>query len=509
MINVSGDLHGVKQKLRIIVKSKMVSTKEKVELATAISEIIPLDAETCNQMVDYALTLSSEAEITQHFLDMLGESDASSAFLQRFFEIKRHTNNKKQVRQEPPVSNIPQKSKGALNPWKAEKPAEKEVRSASPAVKSSSHLTSDLVKDKQKDQPKDNRKTRKKQLDNLKDLESLLNSLEVSNPEDRDTRTACFCNATRHPLFEIAPNCMNCGKIICAREGLQPCSFCGHELLSAKDRSEIKEILLKEKLELDSKAPATKERKPEGKSHKANKIVITMNAGENLWKAQDEALKKAEAEKKLKQEQLAEENRQRELEESQHKELQYYEQVKDVDKDLVAAQERLNTLLLFQDNGAERTKIIDNAADYELSSSNSGNMWLSATERALKLKKQQRQLRKYEESENSRTGKGGRTVEMVIKDGKVTMVEKYSTKSEDVESNDIKDLENQIHESKKKHEDLLAKNIWDYEADQNKWEKPVYQNMSSTNNDFNIPELKKRVQLDTSADPNELVVKLY
>lgn len=497
----------------------MVSTKEKVELATAISEILPLDAETCSQMIDYALSLSSEGEITQHFLDMLGESDSTSSFLKRFFEVKNHSNDKKQVKDEG-ILNVTKKTTSNQNPWTSGKLEQmKTHKKASPSVKpSSSHLTSDLVKDKQNEPVKDNRKSRKKQLDNLKDLESLLNSLEVSKLDDlNETRKACFCNATRHPLFEIAPNCMNCGKIICAREGLQPCSFCGQELLSVKDRNEIKEILLKEKMELDSTSPlvkVNKERSQEAsvssKSNKANKIVISMNAGENLWKAQDEALKRAEAEKKLKQEKLAKEMKQKELEERQDEELKYYEQVKDVDKDLVAAQERLNTLLLFQENGAERTKIIDNAADYELSSSNSGNMWLSATERALKLKKQQRQLRKYEESENARTGKGERTVEMVIKDGKVVMVEKYSTKNEDGESKDIKELEDQIHNSKKKQDDSLSKNVWDYEADQNRWEKPVYlSGNSSTNNTYETPELKKRVQIDTDVDPNELVIKLY
>src|SRR4051812_26047882 len=38
--------------------------------------------------------------------------------------------------------------------------------------------------------------------------------------------------ATRHALLAAAPNCLNCGKIICVKEGLAPCTFCRNPLLS-------------------------------------------------------------------------------------------------------------------------------------------------------------------------------------------------------------------------------------------------------------------------------------
>ncbi|EGV61748.1 hypothetical protein PSN45_000434 [Yamadazyma tenuis] len=493
----------------------MISAKQKLELAGAIAEIIPLDPESCSQMVEYGLTLPNDSAIQDHFLNILGESDTTSAFLMKFIDVKNSLKHKPKVTPSPSSVIEPQPKRDSKNAWSTTKSRE---TSSSPApIKPSKRVpitTSELIKEKQEETPKENRKSRKKKLESLQDLEAVLNSLEVK--KDDDSRTVCFCNATRHPLFEIAPNCLNCGKIICAREGLQPCSFCGYELLSVKDRVEIKEVLLKEKQELDGK-PVRPERyqgspKPQTKP---KKIVVSLKAGENLWKAQDAALKQAEAERKIQHERLEEEIASRETQSQQEKEISYYNNISGVDPDLVAAQQRLNTLLDFQDNGEERTKIIDNAADYEISTSNSGNMWLSAAERAIRLKKQQRQFRKYEENEQKRLGKGQKTVEMVIKDGKVTMVEKYSMRDDDddeANTHEITKLEDDLKQSKRKDEDIATQNVWDYEADNNKWEKPVYvagkAEVKVESQDFSDP-LKKRVQFGSGGDSSELVASMY
>lgn len=478
-----------------------MSTKQRLQLAQSLAEIIPLDPETCNQMIDYGMTLKSELEIFEHFSNMLGESDATTEFLMKFMSIK----NDKRAKPSIPEPVTPQVEKKI--PKKAwTKPVEEPPKDTQKVKtkKPTSTITSDLLKSKEKEDKKDTKRSRRRNLDNLKDLEQLLNSLEVSN--SKDSYKACYCNATRHPLFDIAPNCLNCGKIICAKEGLQPCSFCGHDLISQSEKQEIRKILLQEKQDLELKSPT--ETPPPETKHKAKKIVISMNAGENLWKAQDKALKAAEAEKKLQHDKEKEEREKREIQSQQEKELQYYSDISDKNPDLVAAQERLNTLLEFQENGTERTKIIDNAADYELTS-NTGNMWLSATERALRLKKQQKQLRKYEENEIKRTGKGKRTVEMVIKDGKVTMVEKYGEDNDQEEDDqDIKELENQLKDTKRIHEQLLAQNVWDYEADEHKWEKPVYAPKETTKQVEDLPVLKPRVQFD-KFDETELVVNSY
>lgn len=501
----------------------MVSAKQKLELANCIAEIIPLDPETCNQMIDYALTLKGEAEIRSHFLNLLGESDATDEFLIKFMDIKNTSKSKSNKGQS--ISNFaepPEPKKDVKNPWSKangkeySKSPTPTVKNPEPSRKSKAPKnTSDLITSKQKEVPKDNKKSRKKNLESLKDLESVLNSLEVS--KSKDSRTVCYCNATRHPLFDIAPNCLNCGKIICSKEGLQPCSFCGHELLSEKERREIEQVLLLEKLELENGSKALRQEIKEDspKPQKSKKIVVSMNAGENLWQAQERALKQAEEEKKLHHEQLEQERKQQEIHNQQKTELDYYERIGESDKDLIEAQERLDRLLEFQETGEERTKIIDNAADYELTSSTTGNMWLSATERALRLKKQQKQLRKHEEAEQKRIGKGKRNVEMVIKDGKVHMVETFSSPQEDLENDkEIQELEGEIKSKKQMSEKQLSQNYWDFDSDKDKWERPVYISNRNYNNSQSQAEifdreLQKRVQLTNGDDQTELIANMY
>ena len=65
------------------------------------------------------------------------------------------------------------------------------------------------------------------------------------------------------------------------------------------------------------------------------------------------------------------------------------------DRDLAAAQQHRDKLLTFQTQNAQRTHIIDEAADYETPSSGQ-SMWSSPVERAAQLKRQQKVLREQE-----------------------------------------------------------------------------------------------------------------
>ena len=62
---------------------------------------------------------------------------------------------------------------------------------------------------------------------------------------------------------------------------------------------------------------------------------------------------------------------------------------------LSAAQQHRDKLLSFQESSARRTRIIDEAADFETPSSGL-SMWASPQERALQLKRQQKVLREQE-----------------------------------------------------------------------------------------------------------------
>lgn len=463
----------------------------------AISKIIPLEEESITEMVNYTLTLP-EYEAETHLLDLLGHSEESYRLITTFLRLKKQDDNaaakaaeneerKKAASEEKKKAIASSTSSNNLTtPWSKSPPPQTNSSKSRLLGNKGSTTISELadLKPSNKLSGQQAKKTKKKNLDSLKDIEAALNELEVENAmkhanmEDSQTvKRVCNCMATKHPLFEVAPNCLNCGKIICSKEGLQPCSSCGNELLSARERSDIIKILQSEKDLLEHKQSNVQNKQVQAQPSKLKptKIKYAMTPGGNLWKEQEQALKKMEEEaKRLREQKEKEEKEQRELEE-QMQELEHYEKTKNVNPDLLKAQERLETLLDFQATGAERTRIIDNASDFEMPSVSSGSIWLSPVERALQLKKQQKQLRKIELQEKARTGRTKKVVEMVIKDGKVKMVEKLVASEEPPEEQaEIEELLEIIKQEKLDLELALARNTWDYEKDQNKWEKPTY-----------------------------------
>ncbi|KAK6600523.1 C2HC5 finger protein [Botrytis cinerea] len=69
----------------------------------------------------------------------------------------------------------------------------------------------------------------------LSDLDAAIRTLEISTnsslASSDPAKRRCNCIATRHPLLAAAPNCLACGKVICVKEGLGPCTFCGADIL--------------------------------------------------------------------------------------------------------------------------------------------------------------------------------------------------------------------------------------------------------------------------------------
>lgn len=490
-------------------------TKLKSYSTNAIAEIFPLDRTSIGELVDYALSLRSDHEIQIHFLELFGESDASLAFVTKFLRLKLEAELSEKAKSEASHAEIKhhQAPLTSNTAWAQETGSKKQQAQKGRLNKSTSTTTSELLDIKPSNlvSSQQQKKNKRKNVDNLKDIDAILMNLELAKSND-NSRRVCNCMATRHPLFELAPNCLNCGKIICVKEGLQPCSSCGKELLNYKDKMEIIHILKQEKDQVVEKQDNPQNRKIQEKktvlSKSKGKISYSLTAGENLWEAQDKALKQADKEaKKLTELRLQKEREEEELR-KQEQELDFYKLSQTVNVDLVNAQERLDMLLNFQDTGAERTKIIDNAADFESPSASSGNLWLSPVERALQLKKQQRQSRKHEETKKERSGRGKKVLEMIIRDGKVTMVEKVGpVDTPDEQDSEIEELESQIKEGKSTNEAEMSRNVWDFEKDKNKWEKPVY----TATQELQIDEsfvVKNRVQFSFDPDQNELLVEM-
>ena len=207
----------------------------------------------------------------------------------------------------------------------------------------------------------------------LTELDAAIRSLEISTNSsllDNEKRK-CNCVGARHPLLAAAPNCLNCGKVICVKEGLGPCTFCGTPLLSAVEIQgmirELREERGREKMALDASAHRRTEvsKKP---------LPFTTPRG-------GEATLMSPAEAK--------------------------------------AKEHRDKLLGFQAQNAKRTTVRDEAADFETPVTTGANMWASPAERAKQLKKQQKVLAEQEWNAMPEYEKRRQVVSIDLVNGKV------------------------------------------------------------------------------------------
>lgn len=244
----------------------------------------------------------------------------------------------------------------------------------------------------------------------ISDLTAAIAALEVStNPTLSNEDRKCTCYATIHPLFDPAPNCLNCGKIICSLEGLQPCTFCGTPLLSNEEvQSMIREL----------RAERGQEKM------RAHNEGVQRSGGPGPGPGLGSS------------------------------------------SQLDAAKAHRDRLLNFQAQNARRTRVVDEAADFETPNLSS-TLWMSPAQRALALKKQQRVLREMEEKARPEWEKKKTIMSLDIKGGRVTKVyhaaptgltpsgeEEEDTKSEE----DLAHAEGQQHTGREafSHNPLLA-----------------------------------------------------
>ncbi|KAF2017389.1 C2HC5 finger protein [Aaosphaeria arxii CBS 175.79] len=193
----------------------------------------------------------------------------------------------------------------------------------------------------------------------LSDLESAIRALEIqTNPSLSSTRDnakrKCNCMASRHPLLDAAPNCMNCGKIICVKEGIGPCTFCGTPLLSSSEIQSMVRVLReergKEKMAMNnaSQKRAEVSMAPRPFSTPNESTPVSSNPASD-----------SESEK------------------------------------LARAKQHRDKLLAFQAQNARRTQVHDEAADFETTTAGL-SMWATPQDRAMQLKRQQKALRQQE-----------------------------------------------------------------------------------------------------------------
>lgn len=184
----------------------------------------------------------------------------------------------------------------------------------------------------------------------LDDLESALRTLEMStNPTLQSERRKCSCMGLKHEVLVAAPNCLSCGKIICIKEGLGPCTFCNTPLISADEVQSMVRTLRDERGKEKMAVNAAQNRRPEVSKTPKPFSTPALPSGSG-----------------------------------------------DESEGLAKAMAHRDRLLGFQANNAQRTKIIDQAADFDTPTSTGLNPWATPQERALQLKKQQKVMRTME-----------------------------------------------------------------------------------------------------------------
>ncbi|GJJ73765.1 activating signal cointegrator 1 [Entomortierella parvispora] len=108
----------------------------------------------------------------------------------------------------------------------------------------------------------------------LSELEKAIRAIDLATESANAAkeRKPCYCLATKHKLNVFAPNCLNCGKIICALEGPGPCTYCGKPVVSVDQQQAMVLELKREKAALaKQQAMATATRK--------NKAAVVSTAG--------------------------------------------------------------------------------------------------------------------------------------------------------------------------------------------------------------------------------------
>ena len=221
----------------------------------------------------------------------------------------------------------------------------------------------------------------------LSDLDSAIRSLEITtnpslsdaSPEDL-ARRRCNCMATRHPLLTMAPNCTKCGKIICVKEGLGPCTFCSTPLLNANEIQSVLRVLKDER---------GKERQT---THNASHKRAEVSAKPRAFTGRDflSSASSSRGPSPLAST-TASATASANVSEAEHE----TEDDDEMDEGLRKAKAHRDRLLTFQTNNAKRTRIHDEAADYDVPVAGT-NMWASPAERAMQLKKQQKIMREME-----------------------------------------------------------------------------------------------------------------
>lgn len=416
-----------------------------------IGRLLPLDDESLKEVIDYSASLSKEAG-AGHLQDILGDSPQALDFISSFNSRRKDVDPPKaalpdssvprsgrqvqkkskpplhstgQVRrpegygnvtggyhkhkgdedyasstskkgppanalsnalslsQQPEALQLPRKTHNAQHQSLSSLPSSRDAspRPSKLPPSAAGNLISDMPNVKAKQAKKSHGsgsstphyKTTTTTTSSINDLTTAIAALELStNPSLSTERRKCPCNASIHPLFTTAPNCLNCGKIICALEGLQPCSFCDSPILTKDQISSMIRTLKEERGQERMVAHNT------GAAISGRGTPMLGGTTPESGNSGDEGTSAASR-----------------------------------------ARAHRDKLLGFQRDNAQRTRVHDEAADYDVTLTPGVTQWMTPVQRAAALKKQQQYIREMEEAAKPEYEKRQTIMSMSIKNGKL------------------------------------------------------------------------------------------
>lgn len=382
-----------------------------------LSRLLPLDEDSLKQIIRYSENLSPTAA-AQHLKELIGDSSQALEFIASFNSRRRSsTANKGQDSDRHALSEVPKSRARKDNaphklPPSASGPLISDVPHSRPSSSSSSHMASKS----QSSLSSSNKSKVKVNIPGgtpmhgkstlLDDLDSAIRSLEIqTNPtlangkrgtvtkqqqEDKDKpQRRCDCMATRHPLLTAAPNCLNCGKIICVSEGLGPCTFCDQPLLSSSDLHSMLRVLREERGRERTNVHNAAHKRVDRVASSSTAAQKHLVGARSSYPTPLSSAPSSDAEHGFDDDNGGGDGDK--IDGNANANANSNEN----NVKLTAARHHRDKLLAFQAQNSQRTRVHDEAAEYDTPIAGL-SMWASPQERALQLKQQQKVLREQE-----------------------------------------------------------------------------------------------------------------
>ncbi|TPX63265.1 hypothetical protein SpCBS45565_g06726 [Spizellomyces sp. 'palustris'] len=370
-----------------------------------LSALMGLGGEELQQITAYLLQITSPEAVVEFLTGMLGDAPPAVQFIQEF-NTRRFppvvtkgawraplktadvqastpvngspTQAKKNFKDEQNVYRKPDteedyfkgtrgsKTSSALSPNPPSRPLEGELLS--------DKLSPLKIDDRSTQASKYKQKKGKKERMNVAAVAATLDSLDGmvkvgSAPPGFGGRVVCECLAATHGLIT---NCLTCGKVICRLEGEGPCPCCGTPVYSKQQQVTL-----------------VQERKTKGVPTRSSKVGRGRDAYVGARYGQAAGAQVPSAASIAKTPNGADQS-------------QFPTLMTEKDQEVLArAEAQMEKLLDFQRNSTARTRVHDQASDFNYDD-DASNKWLSAEERALALKKAQEQRRLEEEQKRRR-----------------------------------------------------------------------------------------------------------